>query len=100
MSVCGWGGGEGVLTLLGRPPRQRRRQGLASQLTSPSLGDSERRLTFGDGVLLVHRPQELQWKDRELLSPATGLTTRQAAQPWPRDRTAAPPGIRAKPSSG
>ena len=74
MSVCGWGGG--VLTLLGRPPSQRRRQGLASQLTSPSLWGSEGRLTFGDGVLLVHRPQELQWKDREPFSPAMGQTTR------------------------
>ena len=94
MSVCG-----GVLTLLGSPPSQSWRQ-----LTSPSLWGSEGRaaedrLTFRDGVLLVHRPQQLQRKDREPLSPATGQTTRQAAQPWPGESREAPQGMRARPPS-
>ena len=94
VSVCG-----GVLTLLGRPPSQSWRQ-----LTSPSLWGSEGRaaedrLTFGEGVLLVHRPQQLQWKDREPLSPATGQTTRQVTQPWPGDSREAPQGMRAGPPS-
>lgn len=62
------------MTLLGRSPNSEEEVGpsLAANLAiSPgSEGTAaEERLTFGDGILLVHRPQQLRGKDRELPQP-------------------------------
>lgn len=63
------------MTLLRGPPTSEEEavSDLPADLTvSPGLGlwegTGEHRLTFRDGILLVHRPQQLQGKDRRTTS--------------------------------
>lgn len=71
---------KGILPLLRGPPTSEEEavSDLPADLTvSPALalweGTAEDRLTFRDGILLVHRPQQLQGKDRRTTSaPGTG----------------------------
>lgn len=63
------------MTLLRGPPTSEEEavSDLPADLTvSPGLGlwegTAEHRLTFRDGILLVHRPQQLQGKDRRTTS--------------------------------
>lgn len=72
--------------LLGRPLNSEE-AGPGVPMTWGLEGTAADRLTFGDGILLVHRPQQLQGKDRRPISASrTGQDKQAAAHPQPEDR--------------